>query len=101
MEQRGDELDLGGSGGEVILEDDLALVQPTLPGGALLTGDPVPEITLSYVDFKIGFIYSLPEHQVHGTVRILHGSGDEPEGMIFPPGFSLFGQAGLSDSGHV
>ena len=44
MEQRGDELDLGGSGGEVVLEDDLALVQPALPGGALLTGDPVPEI---------------------------------------------------------
>ena len=91
MEQRGDELDLRGRGGEVVLEDDLALVQPALPGGALLAGDSVPKVTSSYVDFKLEFIYSLPEHQVHGTVRILHGPGDEPEGMIFPPGFSLFG----------
>ena len=44
VEERGDERHLGWSRGEVVLEDDLALVQPALPGGALLTGDPIPEI---------------------------------------------------------
>ena len=43
MEQWRHELDLGGSGGEVILEDDLAFVQSSLPGGTLLPGDSVPE----------------------------------------------------------
>ena len=42
MEQRGHKLDLGGSGGEVILEDDLTFVQSSLPGGPLLAGNPVP-----------------------------------------------------------
>ena len=43
----------------------------------------------------------LPEHQVHGPVLVLHGSGDEPEGMVLPPGLSLLGQASLGNSGHV
>ena len=42
MEKRRDKLVLGGSGREVILEDDLAFVQSSLPGGPLLAGNPVP-----------------------------------------------------------
>ena len=42
MEEWGHELDLGRSGGEVILEDDLALVEAALPRCALLAGDAVP-----------------------------------------------------------
>ena len=42
MEEWGHELDLGRSGGEVILEDDLTLVEAALPRCALLTGDTVP-----------------------------------------------------------
>lgn len=43
MEQWRHELDLGGSGGEVILEDDLAFVQSSLPGGSLLARNAVPD----------------------------------------------------------
>ena len=42
MEQWRHKLDLGGSGGEVILENDLAFVQSSLPGGALLARNAVP-----------------------------------------------------------
>ena len=42
VEQRGHKLDLGGSGGEVILENDLTFVQSSLPGCPLLAGNPVP-----------------------------------------------------------
>ena len=42
MEQGGDELHLGGSGGEVVLEDYLTLVEASLPGGSFLTGDSEP-----------------------------------------------------------
>ena len=42
VEEWGHKLDLGRSGGEVILEDDLALVEAALPRCALLTGDAVP-----------------------------------------------------------
>ena len=42
----------------------------------------------------------LPEHQVHGPVLVLHGPGDEPEGMILPPGLSLFRQTSLGNTGH-
>ena len=43
VEQWRHELDLGGSGGEVILENDLAFVQSSLPGSALLARNAVPE----------------------------------------------------------
>ena len=43
VEQWGHELDLGWSGGEVVLEDDLAFVQSSLPRGAFLAGDAVPD----------------------------------------------------------
>ena len=43
MEQRGNKLDPGWSGGEVVLEDDLAFVQSSLPRGAFLAGDAVPD----------------------------------------------------------
>ena len=42
MEEWGHELDLGRSGGEVILEDDLTLVEAALPRCALLAWDAVP-----------------------------------------------------------
>ena len=42
MEQWRHELDLGRSGGEVILEDDLAFVKSSLPGGSLLARNAVP-----------------------------------------------------------
>ena len=35
MEERGDELDLGRSGGEVLLEDHVALVETALPRSLL------------------------------------------------------------------
>ena len=44
--------------------------------------------------------YLLPEHEIHGAVGVLHGAGDEAEGMILPPTLPLFGQAGLGDTGH-
>ena len=43
MEQWRDELHLGGSGGEVVIEDDLTLVESSLPGSALLARDTEPE----------------------------------------------------------
>ena len=49
---------LGRGGGEVVLEDDLPLVEPALPGRALLPRDPV-----------------LPQHQVHRPVSVLHRPG--------------------------
>ena len=42
MEQGGDELHLGRSGGEVVLEDYLPFVEAALPGGSFLTGDSEP-----------------------------------------------------------
>ena len=42
VEQGGDELHLGRSGGEVVLEDYLTLVEAALPGGSFLTGDSEP-----------------------------------------------------------
>ena len=42
VEEWGHELDLGRSGGEVILEDDLPLVEAALPRCTLLTGDTIP-----------------------------------------------------------
>ena len=42
MEQWGDELHLGRSRGEVVLEDDLTFVEPALPGSSLLPRDPEP-----------------------------------------------------------
>ena len=42
VEERWDESDLGRSGGEVILEDDLSPVQAALPHRALLARDPEP-----------------------------------------------------------
>ena len=42
VEERRDEPDLGRSGGEVILEDDLSPVQAALPHRAQLTRDPEP-----------------------------------------------------------
>ena len=49
MEQRGDELHLGRSGGEVVLEDDLTFVETALPGSSFLAGDsePVKRSTIS------------------------------------------------------
>ena len=44
MEQWRNKLDLGRSGGEVVLEDDLAFVEPALPGGPFLPGDPEPAL---------------------------------------------------------
>ena len=52
MEEWGHELDLGRSGGEVILEDDLALVEAALPRCALLTGDAVPTVRLMLVQIE-------------------------------------------------
>ena len=67
---------LGRSGREIVLEDDLALnkresdyycklvgkrsclVKPSLPGGSLLARDTV-----------------LPKHEVHGAICILHWPG--------------------------
>ena len=49
MEEWGHELDLGRSGGEVILEDDLPLVEAALPRCTLLTGDTVPAVRLMSV----------------------------------------------------
>ena len=43
VEQRGDELHLGRSRGEVVLEDDLTFVESTLPGSPFLPGDAEPE----------------------------------------------------------
>ena len=43
MEQWGDELHLGRSRGEVVLEDDLTFVEPALPGSSFLSGNPEPE----------------------------------------------------------
>ena len=42
VEQWGDELHLGRSRGEVVLEDDLTFVEPALPGSSLLPRDPKP-----------------------------------------------------------
>ena len=42
VEERGNELDLGRGGWEVVLEDDLTLVETSLPRGSLLSRDPVP-----------------------------------------------------------
>ena len=42
VEQRGDELHLGRSGGEVVLEDDLTFVETALPGSSFLAGDSKP-----------------------------------------------------------
>ena len=39
MEQWGDELDLGRSCRELILEDDLTFVEPALPGSSFLSRD--------------------------------------------------------------
>ena len=50
MEEWGHELNLGRSGGEVILEDDLTLVEAALPRCALLAGDAVPAERGGYVD---------------------------------------------------
>lgn len=55
MEQWRHELDLGGSGGEVILEDDLAFVQSSLPGGALLAGNSVPVNEDLHIGANMGF----------------------------------------------
>ena len=49
MKQWRNKLDLGWSGRKVILENNLPLVQPTLPGCALLARDPI-----------------LPQHEIHG-----------------------------------
>ena len=49
MEQRGDELHLGRSGGEVVLEDDLTFVETALPGSSFFPGDSEPDksVTIS------------------------------------------------------
>merc|ERR1719422_1768476 len=83
VEERGHKLDLGRSGGEIVLEDDLALVEPSLPRGSLLARDAV-----------------LPEHKVHGAICILHWPGNESKGMILPPAFSLLREPGLGNSRH-
>ena len=31
----------------------------------------------------------LPDHEIHGTVGVLHGSCDEAEGMVFTPGLAF------------
>ena len=49
VEEWGHKLDLGRSGGEVILEDDLPLVEAALPRCALLAGDAVPAERGGYV----------------------------------------------------
>ena len=91
MEQWRHELDLGGSGGEVILEDDLAFVQSSLPGGALLARNAVPENESKLNPSEPGDnkLNLLPEHEVHGAISILHGPSDESKGMILSPGFPL------------
>ena len=43
MEQRGNKLDPGWSGGEVVPKDDLTFVETTLPGSSFLPGDSEPE----------------------------------------------------------
>merc|ERR1719219_380311 len=73
VEQGGDELHLGRSRGEIVLEDDLAFVETALPGGSFLPGDS-----------------ELPQHEIHGPVLVLHGPSDEPKGVVLPPGLSLF-----------
>jgi len=84
VEERGHKLDLGWSGGEIILEDDLTLVESPLPGCSLLPRDAI-----------------LPEHQVHGAICILHWPSDETKGVILPPAFSLLRQPGLGDPRHL
>jgi len=42
VEQWRNKLHFGGSGREVVLEDDLAFVEPTLPGSPFLPGDSKP-----------------------------------------------------------
>ena len=90
---------LGRGGGEVVLEEDLALVEPALPDAALLPGDP-----------------ELPGHQVHRALPAPHGPGqggedrgvaggggapgDEAEGVVLPPGLALLREALLGDTGH-
>ena len=77
------------------------LVESPLPGCSLLPRDAI-----------------LPEHQVHGTICILHWPGifmiiveicvqgwqspsDETKGVILPPAFSLLRQPGLGDPRHL
>ena len=102
VEQRGDELHLGRSRGEVVLEDDLTFVESTLPGSPFLPGDAEPEkrVRPSVSQSRIT-IYLLPQHEVHGPVLVLHGPSNEPKRVILPPGLSLFRQTGLGNSGHL
>ena len=91
---------LGWSGREIILEDDLALIESSLPRSALLARDAI-----------------LPQHQVHRAVRVLHRPkrrrvrsldfhvatplpGDESKGMILAPALPLLREPGLSDARH-
>merc|ERR1719431_713000 len=83
VEQWWHKFDFGRSSGEVVFEDDLTLVQPPLPGGPLLSGDPV-----------------LPQHQIHSTISILHGPSNVSKRMVFPPALSLLRQPGLGDARH-
>ena len=83
VEQWWHELHLGRGGRVVILEDHLALVESAVPGGVLLARDPV-----------------FPNHQVQGAVGVLHGPGDEAEGMVLPPGFPLLAETRLCNAAH-
>ena len=58
MEQGGDELHLGRSRGEIVLEDDLAFVETALPGGSFLAGDsePVKSPTISQFGREKGLL---------------------------------------------
>ena len=104
MEQRGHELHLGRSGGEVVLEDDLTFVETALPGSSFLAGDSKPVKEFKQWDssgLPPALHYLLPQHEVHGAVLVLHWPSNEPKRVIFPPGLPLFRQTGLGDSGHL
>jgi len=83
VEQWGHKLDLWRRRREVLLENHVAFVEAALPRRRLLAGDG-----------------KLPLHEVGCAVWVLHGSGDEAEGVVLPPLFPLLGQSCLSDSGH-
>ena len=42
----------------------------------------------------------LPHHEIHGSVSVPDGSGNESEGMILAPCLPLLGKTSYRDAGH-
>ena len=86
MEERDVKPHFGRSGWEVVLEDDLTFVEPSLPGGPNHPGNSEPaKNPVIPLPTKPSIEYSLPKQEVQGPILVPHGSGNKAQGMIHPP----------------